>query len=203
MSHLTPDRPAPTPAATGARFFGYGSLVNRSTHGYPSARPARLDGWRRVWVHVAARPVAFLSVEPDPEGQILGLVADVPGGDWSALDLREHAYRRHEVRPVCLTGETAIGAQVYAVPAADHLPPTTAHPLLLSYIDTVVQGFLREFGPAGADHFFATTAGWRVPVLNDRAIPRYPRAQALSPDETRIVDRRLHRVGAWLVDGAT
>ena len=178
-----------------ARFFGYGSLVNRATHDYPGAQAAALQGWRRVWVHTPARPVAFLSVERCADTTIQGLVADVPGGDWAALDTREFAYARHPV-----TAETPAGAlpaQVYAVPEGQ--APTAGHPILLSYLDAVVQGFLREYGAEGAAGFFATTAGWQAPVLDDRAAPRYPRAQALSTRERATVDEGLARVGARLI----
>ena len=177
------------------RFFGYGSLVNRATHDYPGATPARLAGWRRVWVHTPARPVAFLSVERAAGSTIAGLVAHVPGGDWAALDAREFAYARHAVTAQGPTGD--LPAQVYAVP--DGQPPTDAHPILLSYLDAVVQGFLREWGRDGAADFFATTAGWQAPVLDDRADPRYPRAQALSTRERATVDEGLARVGARLI----
>ncbi len=174
-----------------ARFFGYGSLVNRATHAYPGAQPASLAGWRRVWVHVAVRPVAFLSVEPAPGVTIAGLVADVPGADWAALDAREFAYARHPV--MAATGAGAVPAQVYAVPQGQ--PPSQRHPILLSYLDAVVQGFLREYGPAGAEAFFATTQGWDAPVLDDRATPRYPRAQALTPADRATVDAALTALG--------
>lgn len=177
------------------RFFGYGSLVNRATHDYPGARAARLAGWRRVWVHTPARAVAFLSVERSADTAIAGLVADVPGADWAALDAREFAYARHAV--TAETPDGALPAQVYAVPQGQ--PPTDDHPILLSYLDAVVQGFLREYGVDGAADFFATTAGWQAPVLDDRAAPRYPRAQALSTRERATVDDGLARVGARLI----
>ncbi|MFA7433603.1 MAG: gamma-glutamylcyclotransferase family protein [Gemmobacter sp.] len=167
-------------------FFGYGSLVNRATHDYPGARPARLAGWRRVWVHTALRPVAFLSAEPAAGVEIDGLAALVPGGDWAALDAREYAYRRHPV----VTGDGR-AVQVYAVPEDGAARPSARHPVLLSYLDTVAQGFLREFGRDGLARFFATTAGWDVPVLDDRASPRYPRAQGLTGAERALVDARL------------
>jgi hypothetical protein len=182
-------------------FFGYGSLVNRATHAYPGGQPARLDGWRRVWVHVAARPLAYLSVEPAPGLSIDGLVAEVPGGDWAALDLREHAYLRHAVEAE--TGAGRLPAQVYAVPRAEALAPGLRNPVLLSYVDAVVQGFLREWGEEGARRFFATTAGWEAPILNDRADPRYPRAQRLSASEIALVDAGLAGVGARLVTAPT
>jgi hypothetical protein len=178
-----------------ARFFGYGSLVNRATHDYPGAQAAILQGWRRVWVHTPARAVAFLSVEQAPGTTIAGLVADVPGADWAALDAREFAYARHAVSAQTPAG--TLPAQVYAVPQG--LAPTDDHPILLSYLDAVVQGFLREYGVDGAADFFATTAGWQAPVLDDRAAPRYPRAQALSTRERATVDDGLARVGARLI----
>jgi hypothetical protein len=176
-------------------FFGYGSLVNRATHAYPNATRASLSGWRRTWVHTAVRPLAFLSVEPAPDTTIQGLIAHVPGGDWAALDAREHGYTRH-LTEARLTCNTPHGVQVYAVPQRDAGRPAKAHPILLSYIDVVVQGFLTEFGPQGVTDFFATTNGWEAPILNDRTAPQYPRAQVLTKAELALVDEGLAGVGA-------
>jgi len=65
---------------------------------------------------------------------------------------------------------------------------------LLSYLDVVVQGFVHEFGTAGAKAFFETTDGWDTPVLDDRAAPIYPRAQTLSAEEQALTDRLLAQV---------
>ena len=54
-------------------------------------------------------------------------------------------------------------------------------------------------GSAGADRFFATTEGWDLTILNDRAEPRYPRHQQLSADETAFVDERLAALGVRIV----
>ena len=179
-------------------FFGYGSLVNRATHTYPNAAQASLAGWRRTWVHTPVRPLAFLSVEPDPNTTIQGLIAHVPNGDWAALDAREHGYNRHlaEARLSCNTPHPI---QVYAVPQTQTNAPATAHPILLSYIDVVVQGFMREFGAKGAEDFFATTTGWHAPIINDRNAPQYPRAQRLTDAETAVVDAGLSNLGATLM----
>jgi len=172
-------------------FFGYGSLVNRLTHAYPQARPARLRGWQRVWRPTNLRPDAFLSVRPAPGTDILGLVAAVPGADWAALDARETGYRRHAVSEA-VEHDLPVRAevQVYAVPGWDSPAPEDGH-VLLSYLDVVVQGFLHQFGEDGAAHFFATTGGWPPSVLDDRAAPRYPRHQTLAPGERALVDRHL------------
>ena len=50
-------------------------------------------------------------------------------------------------------------------------------------------GFRRMFGEEAVAHFAATTADWHVPVLDDRAAPRYPRAVLVSDHERAAVDR--------------
>lgn len=172
-------------------FFGYGSLVNRATHDYPAAQPAQLHGWRRVWVRTMQRDVVFLSVHRATGTSIGGLVAQMPGAEWAALDQRETGYDR-----ICADGQVSpvvAPVAVYQVPPACQSPGRD-HAILLSYLDVVVQGFLREFGEAGAEAFFATTDGWDIPVRDDRAAPLYPRAQVLTPQERSLTDRLLAQV---------
>ncbi len=181
-------------------FFGYGSLVNRATHAYADAHRARVTGWRRVWRHTGLRPVAFLTVSPAPGSEIEGLIAAVPGGDWRALDQREAAYDR-----LPATGDVTHDlpyrpeVAIYAVPEGKHDAPSTRHPVLLSYLDVVVQGYLTEFGHDGVRRFFDTTDGWDAPVLDDRADPRYPRHQWLDAAERAIVDAELQRKSVRLI----
>ncbi|MEM6637549.1 MAG: gamma-glutamylcyclotransferase family protein [Pseudomonadota bacterium] len=174
-------------------FFGYGSLVNRRTHDYPRVHAASVRGWRRRWMHASTRPLAYLTAYEAPGGRIDGVIAEVPGGDWSALDVRERAYGRHEV-PESHRDHDGIRpatVEIYAVPPSSAAGAETRHPILLSYIDVVIQGFMAEFGEDGAANFFATTDGWDAPVLNDRAAPIYRRHQRLSPSETAFVDAAL------------
>jgi len=170
-------------------FFGYGSLVNLATHDYIDPRPARLHGWRRVWRTTHLREAAFLSVEPANDSTLHGLIAQVPGADWSALDQREAAYQRHDITDALHHDGPKAPTAVYQVRAEHHADGS--HPILLSYLDVVVQGYLQVYGADGVAGFFATTAGWDVGVLDDRSAPIYPRHQKLSPDETTLVDRHL------------
>jgi gamma-glutamylcyclotransferase (GGCT)/AIG2-like uncharacterized protein YtfP len=172
-------------------FFGYGSLVNRDTHVYANATRAQLAGWRRTWVYTQSRGQAYLSVVPDPDTTIDGLVAEVPNGDWAALDAREHGYARIASETAALHDRLpAPKISHYSVPRDAWIKDADNH-ILLSYLDVVVQGYLREFGAAGVANFFATTSGWETPVLNDRATPLYPRTQQLSAQETALVDQHL------------
>ena len=182
-------------------FFGYGSLVNRATHDFGNPQPAELSGWRRAWRHTDLRPVAFLTAIPDPETTIEGLIAHVPKNDWAALDQREWAYDRIPATDaVAHPVKHQIDIAVYAVPESRHSAPSEVFPILMSYLDVVVQGYLHEFGPEGATRFFDTTDGWDAPILDDRARPRYPRHQQLKPQETEFVNNRLAAIGARIID---
>ncbi|WP_037371773.1 gamma-glutamylcyclotransferase [Salipiger mucosus] len=178
-----------------AFFFGYGSLVNRLTHGFDPAHPARARGWRRAWRYTADREVAYLTAIPDAGCEIEGLIAPVPDDGWAALDQREHAYDRRDARD--WVQHEAGGVEqlaLYAIAPERMRDPDGTHPVLLSYLDVVVQGYLSEFGEAGADRFFETTSGWEAPILDDRATPRYPRAQKLKAGERAYVDDWLRRL---------
>jgi len=181
-------------------FFGYGSLVNRATHEFAETAPARLRGWRRVWRHTRLRSVAYLTAVPDAGCEIDGLIAAVPPSGWAALDERERAYDRiaasHQIaHDLPHTPRIA----VYAIPEGRHGTPDESGPVLLSYIDVVVQGYLREFGEAGVQRFFATTDGWDAPVLDDRAAPRYPRHCRLDAHERDLVDEMLRARHARII----
>ncbi|MEM6408431.1 MAG: gamma-glutamylcyclotransferase family protein [Pseudomonadota bacterium] len=183
-------------------FFGYGSLVNTRTHDYPDPIPTKLHGWRRVWKHTEMRDVAYLSVERAQDCAIEGLVARVPGDDWAALDEREYAYWREPVpsHTLSFTRSVAASVQIYQTRTGQNAAPSVKHPIILSYLDVVVQGFLNVFGEDGVARFFETTAGWEAPILNDRAAPFYPRHQQLSALETGLVDHHLEALSAHVQD---
>lgn len=183
-----------------AYFFGYGSLVNTATHHFTDAHPARARGWRRAWRHTDLRPVAFLTALRDPDCTIEGMIAHVPDDDWHALDMREHAYARVSAcEDVDHALDHAPAVALYAIPPDAHGRPDKAHPVLLSYVDVVVQGYLRSFGAAGARRFFETTSGWDAPIMDDRAAPIYSRHQVLSAEERGFVDDELRRLGVTII----
>ncbi|WP_306418084.1 gamma-glutamylcyclotransferase family protein [Albidovulum aquaemixtae] len=175
-------------------FFGYGSLVNRATHDYAPGEPALLRGWRRTWRHTRLRPWPYLSAEP-AESEIEGLVAAVPGDDWALLDQREAAYRRHTLAHEHITSSPgwADRVEIYAVDEVN-AAKAAVHPILLSYLDTVVQGFLREFGEAGVARFFATTTSWTA-LLDDREEPIYSRHQRATASERALTDGHAEALG--------
>jgi len=178
--------------------FGYGSLVHRGTHAYRRTFRANLKGWRREWRHTTLRKVAYLTAVPDPDFEIDGLILGVAHGE-PELESRERAYERTDVTPAVVhSASPAAKVHVYTIPEGRHGKPDEKHPILLSYIDVVVSGYLREFGREGVERFFSSTVGWSAPIRNDRSAPVYPRYQKLTPGEIEVVDIMLERIGAQL-----
>lgn len=178
------------------KFFGYGSLVNLATHSYQNPQKATVTGWRRQWVYSSTRGRSFLSVAKDSQCSIQGLVADVSDVGWQALDQRETGYHRHKLAKTDLQSSDFNNVQIYVAAPRYIAPDGPNKPILLSYLDCVIQGFLNQFGEDGVAAFFDSTAGWDRPIKNDRAAPIYPRAQNLSADQTQLVDEHLKRISA-------
>ena len=170
--------------------FGYGSLVNGATHDFAALRPARLEGWSRGWRRAPDRRISLLTALAGGSG-IDGALASVPGDDWSALDAREASYDRHDVE--IPEGERKTIAAVYAVSAS---AAAEGAPILLSYLETVIQGFHDLHGTQGAFRFFEETDGWETLIFDDRAAPLYPRHVPSSPEALTVLESGLRRVGA-------
>lgn len=184
---------------SGSLFFGYGSLVDLATHDYQNPRKATVRGWRRQWVCSATREVSFLSAVKDTRSSIQGMIADVTGVGWDALDEREAAYNRIELDSNELQINAVRDVQIY-VADPNHIDPNGFNkPILLSYLDCVAQGFYEHFGVDGVAAFFNSTQGWERPVKNDRAAPVYPRAQVLTDVQSKLVDDHLKRLSVTIV----
>jgi hypothetical protein len=175
--------------------FGYGSLVNASTHDFLAPNPARLSGWRRYWCQIEATDHAFLSICRS-EGDIIdGLLAPVEPQQWPGLDAREAGYDRLSSLAAIYTDDHAAcesACTVYAVPPITSPTRPCTAPILRSYLDVVLQGYLTVFGLDGAKRFMAST-DWNCAVLDDRAAPLYPRHQHISAAENSAITALLHR----------
>lgn len=116
----------------------------------------------------------------------------MPNNDWDILDRREAEYDRiPATEDIAHPVEDLHSIAIYSVPEARRSLPHPDKPILMSYLDVVLQGYLDMFGEAGARRFFDTTENWDAPILNDRATPRYPRAQTLTGDERAWIDAEL------------
>ena len=200
-------------------YFGYGSLVNRATlaTGVVAAFPARLEGWGRTW-----RPRPDMGPTPGvalPDGltpslltahraegaAIDGLLVIDLAVNLPVVDAREFRYHRRDITLAELTfdagraeRDTGLrldpGTRLHVYEARTEHPETVGpSPILRSYLDAVMQGFLNEFGEGGVHRFVAETGAFHMPIHEDRDRPLYPRAVALSAAEAALFDLALGR----------
>lgn len=183
-------------------YFGYGSLVNRETRPADEhAQPARLNGWQRVWDHRVTdpnrgKPCTSLSIEPGPglvvqAGQevvpagIDGVLVRLPREQLPQLDAREAGYDRLSL-PLSdfvlsaellrqLDEEGVDSIMVYRSHTDNRVLADHDHPVLQSYVDCVMAGYLHRFGQQGVRDMVSSTRGWECPLFDDRADPFYPR----------------------------
>lgn len=212
-------RPARPGADELVGYFGYGSLVNRATltTGHVAAHRARLKGWRRTW-----RPRPQMETLPDmgaalslPDGgtpalltahraegaSIDGLLVIDFAVNLPGIDAREFRYHRREITLADLEFESrdaahGLGADVslHVYEARiEHPPASGPTPILRSYLDAVMQGFLREFGAEGLHRFVLETDAFHMPIHEDRAEPLYPRSVSLSVAEIALFEAALGR----------
>jgi hypothetical protein len=121
-----------------------------------------------------------------------GLVID--GGEAlnHYLNVRESQEQRLRVIVTCDREE--FEAQTFVASREARRWATPGWPVCLSYVDCVLQGYLREFGEGGLDRFVASTEGWERTFVDDRDRPLYPRHVKLKPRERCAIDARLRRL---------
>ncbi|NND92643.1 MAG: gamma-glutamylcyclotransferase [Granulosicoccus sp.] len=209
-------------------YFGYGSLVNRETRPSAEvAHPARLKGWQRVWEHRVTdpnrdRPCTSLSIEPVQPAAgcatvtgherpgIDGVVVALEAHLLPQLDAREAGYERLSL-PLSdfeLPADLVLDMQrhyagdsimVYRSLPVNRALATPDHPVLQSYIDCVMDGYLQRYGETGVQALIDSTRGWECAVCDDRAEPFYPRWVPVDSDRQRYfdlcVDEYLSRPG--------
>lgn len=194
-------------------YFGYGSLVNRATLGpeHLAAYPARLAGWRRHWQSRGADippGLALLSAHPDPTSSIEGMLIVDRISSLPALDQREMRYRRVPVRLGDLEldfGEAPppdLPDDLFVYVGLKQPVSPRDPPLLQSYLDVVMAGFLAEYGESGVIRFLESTDGFARSIVTDRAQPIYSRAVRVAPETARWFDGLLRAAGVRY-DGAT
>ena len=178
-------------------FFGFGSLVNTGTHRYVPDTPASVKGWKRIWVNDECYEHAFLSVVPDTDSQIQGLLAKVPNNDWVELDTREVGYIRRELAIDEWLVERSSTHTLQSKPSDVQMyvlvngePAQPAKPILWSYLETVLYGYYQWFGAEGVQAFIDTTTAW-TDILDDRDNPIYPRYVAAEGDAIAVVEAAI------------
>ena len=194
-------------------YFGYGSLVNDRTRNAESFGYAgRLKGYRRrwsIWTASAERRafgfggVAALSVTQDHSAYCDGLLVFDRKDHLPKVDEREAMYDRVPLDLNAFSTEhdipDGIDCYIYVGQPAHTDAIDPSFPILQSYVDAVMQGFLHKFGEEGVARFVRETDGWQTPIVKDRDRPFYPRSVELSLNEQILIDACLSHAGAQFV----
>ncbi len=185
-------------------YFGYGSLVNRNTRpAQEIAHSARLNGWQRVWDHRVSDPYrdkrcTSLSIEPSPEVAVEGVVVRLELDKLPQLDQREAGYDRL-VLPASdfdlpedlleqMAREGMEEIMVYRSQEHNRGLADAENPVLQSYVDCVMAGYLHRFGEEGVNALVSSTRGWECSLFNDRTEPFYPRWVEVSSADQQYFD---------------
>ena len=185
------------------RYFGYGSLVNRDTR--PStemAQAATLLGWQRAWAHrvlasetdrgaCSSLTIEKLRANSKPNQGIQGVLVTMPEAELPLLDEREAGYDRVQLSVSDFELETPTNNDpiyVYVSNSQHNVDADDQHPVLQSYVDCVMAGFLKQYGESGLQAFVQSTRGWQLPIANDRLNPRYPRAVVVDDGQCENFD---------------
>lgn len=182
-------------------FFGYGSLVNELTWSRSyNAQPGEIYGWDREWKHCVDTPfgrVCALTVAPKLGSVVQGVFITCPDTELAVLDQREIGYRRERLREGQFRSKALPNVHdvfVYRSLPEVYRDGNLRYPIWLSYVESVLYGYLRVFGEEGVDRFIKSTTGWTAPIIDDRSNPLYPRAVRLSSDARELIERKIQKI---------
>lgn len=195
--------------------LGYGSLLSRdSRERYSQINtlgiPVMVSGFERAWVTRSIQEQqTYVGAIKNSSKKLNAQL--IPTQLNPALQEREKDYRFSQVSADQITfdlathsqGNLKTGAQLdelYEVLSAYHLwvcetlecsPATEAFPVSQTYIDTCLAGCIEHAGEKAARDFVIHTSMWDHPRINDRALPKYPRAAKVSADMHEKIDAVL------------
>lgn len=205
-----------TSSASGAvAYFGYGSLVNeltwlRSERRHHERYPAEVRNWAREWGHCVDTPHGsgcVLTAVERAGHRIRGILICCDAADLAEVDAREDGYdrielaRRDVLSPI---GGLPEKLYIYRSKPSQYRPGGIDYPIWYSYAEAVLHGFLSVFKTAGVDEFIHSTAGWTVPVIDDRDKPQYRRSPKtlISEEDKRYIEATIRRIKGVRIIGA-
>ena len=173
--------------------LGYGSLLSRDSRERFSGIktygiPVMVDGFERAWVTRSIQEQqtyvgAIRNAAKKLNAQL------IPAELNPALQEREKDYRFTQVSPeqiafdatMDINSETALyealsGRTLWVCETLHCSPANDEFPVSQTYVDTCLAGCLERAGEKAATDFVTHTSLWDHPRVNDRELPKYPRA---------------------------
>ena len=191
--------------------FGFGSIMNRNTHGenvFPGAAViiCKEFGYERKWNFRSSTGFTALGVSKvsstGTAKDVNGVLFRVAQSLMPVFDRREVGYEKVRIPLDCVeffdkspsSWHKKLGPEdrlwVYVPLPTFNKPADENHPLLQSYVDTVLQGCLEWGGESMAESFIQTTGGWSTYFLNDTPSSRRP---WLFRKDYSLIDRLLQK----------
>jgi len=140
--------------------------------------------------------IALLSVHQHEATELYGLIVVDSLDNLQQVDERERGYQRVQLTKSDFSAQgRELPASLYVYVANPASEPDARPPLLQSYMDAVMQGYLNEYGAMGLAHFIETTTGFNREIILDRHQPQYPRAVELDQTIADLFDDTLRTAG--------
>jgi hypothetical protein len=138
--------------------------------------------------------VSGLTVGQSANSVLRGVILRVDENLEKALAVREGDDSLVPTPAALDTGETVL-AELFVTQPHALAWASDQCPICMSYLDCVLQGYFQIYGRDGIEHVLDTTEGWHLPICDDRAVPRYPRAVTLDPRERLLIETCLKARG--------
>lgn len=168
--------------------FGYGSLICANSRavtapetGDKLVTPVIVQGLERTWAKRTNRGMTAMGVRFVKEGECVGVLVPVSEDELSMFDQREVGYDRILLNPDTVDVVPFLDDQhynaddhqtfldrkehakdtlrIWVYVQCDPKPPTPEHPIVQTYVDTILRGCL-DISEEFAAEFIATTKGW-------------------------------------------
>jgi hypothetical protein len=176
--------------------FGYGSLLCSQSramtcpeHAHAVVTPVAVRGVERIWSKRTHRMTA-MGIRFNSKACTVGVLLPVTVQDIKAFDRREQGYDRIELRLSDIDRVPFLKEEHYQ--QKDHVtflnakeqnarhavkiwvyiqkenrPPSEQHPIVQSYVDTILRGCLNVGGEDFAREFIRSTKGWHPDDFSD------------------------------------
>ena len=174
--------------------FGFGSIMNTGTHAsWLSENMEPLKGtkswllqsfgYKRSWNFRSSTGFTALGLKKDRKeaSKINGVLFRVPKSMMEGFDKREVGYDRVNIpldqmiiNPSDTFGQIETDERIWMYVPQHFQKADENHPLLQSYVDTVMHGCLEWGGREMAEEFVLSTDGWSLFFLNDTPSSRRP-----------------------------
>ena len=189
--------------------FGYGSLICPKSRAVTSpeqahkiATPVMVQGVERVWSKRTNRGMTAMGVRFVKDASCVGVILPVTNGELAAFDKREMGYDRVPLQLEDVGGVPFLSEQHYEEDDHDVFldakkqnntqaiqiwvyvqrviqPPTADHPIVQTYVDTILRGCLSISKNSPPSSFPAPRAGIRRNFQTTKTASHRPRPQTI------------------------